>query len=640
MDKETLFNDILDGEQIVLFAGAGLSRYAGYPMGAEVVKHLYAALSTTEKQTISTVLDYHPEVANWPIPKLPDFARAFVNIQNDNRHKLYSILLNLFDKEASAIYAHEKLALVSNFKHIITTNYDHLFEIALKTYRPVTSSNGLPYIRENKPTLYKIHGNFHDMNGIIITGDDFVQFFERADEGLWGHLKSLMTRYTIIFVGYAVEDPNVRSVILEIKKRLGENMKPAYVVGPSSSDYTIKELSRHNMCHINMTGEAFADELFEFLNLVLPAAPMSTQAGPHQDTGFYASQEVKKKLGQPGPGRFFAIDDSIRLVELDLNGHSENDSDSLKVECKIAAGLTIKPEVMNPSTEDLHTSIEHFDDKIRSYLKNQSSFRYIEPESNKPLRKSEWKIGLDLVELPVDTPKKKSIAITIRPLTYLATELFNRRVVRAKAADFYNVEHDFREVVELYEAYATTLLGISEPITPESYQFSFPSQLFVEVAVLTSDKKVMLVRKTAGTGAGVVAEVGRAWTCGPEFGLTFNHLQDNNSILLHAAIAEGLKTEFGISSDKIKSWHIDGLCLPLIHLNTALYGYCIITMNSTELVESFRRNKSKQFDSTVEPELIELSDIPKILSREKRHDGFSWHPTAKIRLHSLLRLSL
>lgn len=58
---ENLFN-LIRNEEVVLWAGAGMSLGAGYPSGQKLTEILYRSLSSTEKELIN---------ANLP---LPDFA--------------------------------------------------------------------------------------------------------------------------------------------------------------------------------------------------------------------------------------------------------------------------------------------------------------------------------------------------------------------------------------------------------------------------------------------------------------------------------------------------------------------------------------------------------------------------------------
>ncbi len=146
-----------------------------------------------------------------------------------------------------------------NFKYIITTNYDHLFEDALtavgkssqhkgvyranKTGRPKSTYN-VPEkdITVDKPFLYKFHGDIRDVfneNGdyipendaIVITDDDYLNFILRMSqvndnkEKPDGDVLDLYpipqvinetfagrNQNTFLFVGYGLQDYNLRLI--------------------------------------------------------------------------------------------------------------------------------------------------------------------------------------------------------------------------------------------------------------------------------------------------------------------------------------------------------------------------------------------------------------------------------------------
>jgi hypothetical protein len=149
-----------------------------------------------------------------------------------------------------------------------------------------------------------------------------------------------------------------------------------------------------------------------------------------------------------------------------------------------------------------------------------------------------------------------------------------------------------------------------------------------------------LVKKKSGPG--VVAGIGRVWTCGPEYGLTLSHLVDGKYVHIGDAIESALKKEFGVSRESIARWHIEGIALQHIHLNSALYGYCELMLSGRELVQAFLEKGSNQFHlaqaGTADyPELVKVGHLNVLLdSKECRYDGGLWHPSARIRLHTVI----
>jgi hypothetical protein len=267
MDKETIFKEIRR-QQVLLWAGAGLSRYAGYPMGKGVVERLYQELSGTQKQQLAITLSQkQPECPS--LMPLPDFAQYFVNLHYDNRQRLVEILDTIFSTLPTSRSIHDKLASIAFIDKIVTTNYDSLFELAYGYHNLhiVTQATNVPQGSSKDTTLYKIHGELRNPESLIITKDDYYGFFQRADDVVWTQLRALMAVRTIVFIGYAVEDPNVLDVFLDTLSKLGKLMRPAYVIGPDMPQLRVEELRRKNIHFIQATGEEFVDDLLADIKL-------------------------------------------------------------------------------------------------------------------------------------------------------------------------------------------------------------------------------------------------------------------------------------------------------------------------------------------------------------------------------------
>jgi hypothetical protein len=404
--------------------------------------------------------------------------------------------------------------------------------------------------------------------------------------------------------------------------------------------------------HVHQSGpnhDRIESHLVELLGLVKDAAvaaaashflnnlPLELTVGratpnlAHSETKRYASQEVRNRLIECGHPEHFAIDDSIRLVALDLSGGGPGgpDSDGLSVTYSSAPGLQVSPTDMQPTPEQIELSMASFDEEVRAYLRAE-----IARDADKS--NAEWKLGLTAVCPPADPPPAcAEMKIDVAPLSYRVTNLFNRALVHRRVSLFSRSGDRAPALGQLYDQCAKAVLSGFD-----YFALPCPSQLFVEVALVTADGFVVLVKKMAGKG--VVAGINRAWTCGPEFGFALRHLKDGSSILVAEGIFEGLEKEFGIARQLVRRWHIAGLALQHVHLNAALYGHCELDVSGAELVASFRETRNKAFYQSVDgareyPELVPLDSVRSLLDNEsQRYDGGMWHPTARIRLHSVL----
>ena len=99
-----------------------------------------------------------------------------------------------------------------NVASVITTNYDNLIENIFE-FIPLIGNDILlsnPY-----GSVYKIHGCVSEPNKIIITNDDYMSFDEKY-ELIRAQLLSLFIHNPIIFLGYAIGDQNIKSILKTI----------------------------------------------------------------------------------------------------------------------------------------------------------------------------------------------------------------------------------------------------------------------------------------------------------------------------------------------------------------------------------------------------------------------------------------
>lgn len=127
---------------------------------------------------------------------------------------------NLLDNYSSEI---EKLQKIGN-KHIssiITTNYDLFFENCF-------GSNFQTYVGQNEllfsqllemAEIYKIHGCCMKPSSIVINERDYNNFIEKSAY-LSAKLLTIFLENPIIFIGYSLNDTNVRRILSSIAECL------------------------------------------------------------------------------------------------------------------------------------------------------------------------------------------------------------------------------------------------------------------------------------------------------------------------------------------------------------------------------------------------------------------------------------
>ena len=252
--KESLFQSISKGE-VVLWAGAGLSLYAGLPSGARLREILYEGLTPLEKEEVRKNSD------------LSHLADEICKLKG-NRNYIITVLTSTFTKDFSSTETHKIISKIPHFRNIITTNYDRLFENAYgNKLNLIFSDSHTPYIDDKKVNLFKIHGDLSDPDSIIITKSDYNRFFENDTEQntIWNIIKGIVATKSILFIGYNLEDSNVEVIFNKIKNKTGKNGKECYFVAPNIPPIKSVNLEKANIHPISLTGEKFLKELIEYL---------------------------------------------------------------------------------------------------------------------------------------------------------------------------------------------------------------------------------------------------------------------------------------------------------------------------------------------------------------------------------------
>lgn len=250
MANERIF-ELIRKEEVVLFAGAGMSIYAGYPSGATLCQILYDNLSD----------DIKPDIEfTYNLPKLCD---DIFQLKGGNKNYLVEVLKKEFKKTPVSTETHKLLAGIPHFRTIITTNYDTLIESENSAIEVIRKSTDYANVNPKDQLLFKIHSDFTDIEKIILTSSDYLNYFTKQSENtiFWNAVKDRLASNHILFVGYSLDDTNVQDMIKKIIDELGVHRKEIYFASPSLPRVKQAFLQRHNIFHIQSTGENLIKEI-------------------------------------------------------------------------------------------------------------------------------------------------------------------------------------------------------------------------------------------------------------------------------------------------------------------------------------------------------------------------------------------
>jgi len=204
---------IRDGNAAV-FAGAGLSRPSGFVLWRELLRPL--------ADDIGLNIEYE-----YDLPAVAQYVRN----QNGNRNAINMSILEAYSKD---VEQNDNVRILTRLPIYTywTTNYDHLIENGLAEANRKAdvkiNCNQLPFSKhDSDAVVYKMHGDVENVSNAVLTKDDYVQYDQKYPF-FRSILQSDLISKMFLFIGFSFEDPNLDSVLGQIRSLLGENIRNHY----------------------------------------------------------------------------------------------------------------------------------------------------------------------------------------------------------------------------------------------------------------------------------------------------------------------------------------------------------------------------------------------------------------------------
>jgi hypothetical protein len=170
-----------------------------------------------------------------------------------------------------------------DFPVVITTNYDQLFEQALRDvgkqprvaiYTPrLEETTDYRKPTAQSPIVFKIHGDISRPETIVITDEDYIDFVLRMSnkepyDPLPRRLKVYLTDWTTLFVGYSMLDYNLRLLFKTLRWKIDNaNLPDMYSVdvAPDPLIMDVWQSQRRYLRFIAQDVWAFVPRLYELV---------------------------------------------------------------------------------------------------------------------------------------------------------------------------------------------------------------------------------------------------------------------------------------------------------------------------------------------------------------------------------------
>lgn len=225
----------LAGRAAFALIGSGSSHRLGYPLWPELLRRLHEQVGRDRPDTAGELAAIERTIHD-------DLWRA----------ERYRALLG--DGFAAAIRStfgptspphlpfHEQLVRLP-FAHVLTTNYDLSLESAHRAAfgeAPVVTDwrikvqarafvRGLA--RRDLPRHYVyLHGRVVDPDQIVLTDSSYVAEYVRGDMAPF--MSAIFALNTLVAIGFSLKDPDLMSLLREIRVRLGEGSEPHFALLP------------------------------------------------------------------------------------------------------------------------------------------------------------------------------------------------------------------------------------------------------------------------------------------------------------------------------------------------------------------------------------------------------------------------
>ena len=160
-----------------------------------------------------------------------------------------------------------KMLAALPFSIVITTNYDHLVDIALSRANTRDGRPKEPIRRiydpnrpgppepvpldptEEKPILLKLHGDIDNPASIVVTEEDYIVFIQRMSvrhlHPIHENIRARMNTWPILFIGYSLKDYNLRLLFRTLRWHVDTaNFPLSFSVDPSP-DHLIVSIWQH-----------------------------------------------------------------------------------------------------------------------------------------------------------------------------------------------------------------------------------------------------------------------------------------------------------------------------------------------------------------------------------------------------------
>ena len=290
-EKIELIKKAKEEDRLVIFIGAGVSFNSGIPKWKGVIQELarqlkyYKCKKCKYRKNLKNCSEYEEcSITGEEFLKIPQF------YYNLHPKKYFDIIKTLLDIEAEPNDLNRMIMEIKP-KHIITTNYDRLIESTNHAnrliYKKIYKDQDLLDMYSNN-YIIKMHGDIKDLKSIVLKEDDYLSYSQNHIL-METKIKSLLLDHTFVFVGYSLNDYNLKLImkwrdIIADQYNKGDKKCKSFIIDPSNHEKYEKSYYENNSVYIidsedlkseiicnnfsNINLDEFGKKVYSILNLI------------------------------------------------------------------------------------------------------------------------------------------------------------------------------------------------------------------------------------------------------------------------------------------------------------------------------------------------------------------------------------
>lgn len=232
MDIDKTLIEAIENNKLVVFAGAGISKYLGLPNWEEL---LIRCVNHLDRKKYSELIKQ--------ISNNGDLVQTFDKIDNKDKIRIKKHISQIFKRtNNNALELHKSILRLTS--QIITTNFDQVFEHAYyqlynENFPNITVQNydmqNLIDLLNSNEFIFYLHGNASSPESCAVFTSDYNKIYDPNSPSLFS-LQTLATNKVILFIGFSFKDKKFKRVLFNHSKMFNGTITH-YILTPNPSDF-------------------------------------------------------------------------------------------------------------------------------------------------------------------------------------------------------------------------------------------------------------------------------------------------------------------------------------------------------------------------------------------------------------------